>query len=178
MWRRLSMLPVERSSSTNTSSPRSRYASARCDPMNPAPPVMSTRISPRPREVPFTLTWLEARPDSPAHDRRRSLATASMIDWIIEDCRPGVAGLISATGAISSPDEGDESLAHASGTVGVAVQLTAKCSLSRHARMTSTAIRMGTRASPCHAPAAGERPGRRRSRPRTSGDAHNDRDRS
>jgi len=55
-----------------------------------------------------------------------------MIDWIIEDCRPGVAGLISATGAISSPDEGDESMAHASGTVGVAVQLTAKCSLSRH----------------------------------------------
>src|SRR5208337_422601 len=48
MWRILSMLPVERSSSTNTSSPRSRYASARCDPMNPAPPVMSTRISPHP----------------------------------------------------------------------------------------------------------------------------------
>src|SRR5271165_6376107 len=48
MWRRLSMLPVERSSSTDTSSPRSRYVSARCDPMNPAPPVMSTRISPHP----------------------------------------------------------------------------------------------------------------------------------
>src|SRR5215212_5294341 len=37
------MLPVERSSMMKTSSPRWRYASARCDPMNPAPPVMRTR---------------------------------------------------------------------------------------------------------------------------------------
>src|SRR6266550_7175089 len=33
-------LPVERSSRTTTSSPRASRASARCDPMNPAPPVM------------------------------------------------------------------------------------------------------------------------------------------
>src|SRR4051812_5770526 len=37
------MLPVERSSMTMTSSPRSRYASERCDPIKPAPPVINTR---------------------------------------------------------------------------------------------------------------------------------------
>src|SRR5437016_13427826 len=37
-----SMLPVERSSMTYTSSPRAMYASDRCEPMNPAPPVIST----------------------------------------------------------------------------------------------------------------------------------------
>src|SRR5262245_61249630 len=40
----LSSLPVERSSRTSTSSPRSRRASARCDPMKPAPPVINTRM--------------------------------------------------------------------------------------------------------------------------------------
>ena len=35
-----------------TSSPRSRYASARCDPMNPAPPVISTRIVTVLEEIP------------------------------------------------------------------------------------------------------------------------------
>jgi hypothetical protein len=36
-----SMLPVERSSTTSTVHPRSRRASAKCDPMKPAPPVIS-----------------------------------------------------------------------------------------------------------------------------------------
>src|SRR5580704_5006639 len=36
-----SMLPVERSSTTSTVQPRSSRASARCDPMKPAPPVIS-----------------------------------------------------------------------------------------------------------------------------------------
>src|SRR5436190_9880554 len=40
-----SKLPVERSSMTKTSSPRSSIASERCDPMNPAPPVMRTRMN-------------------------------------------------------------------------------------------------------------------------------------
>src|SRR5438034_5390925 len=40
-----SKLPVERSSMTTTSSPRSSIASERCDPMNPAPPVMRTRMN-------------------------------------------------------------------------------------------------------------------------------------
>src|SRR6266536_4920413 len=39
----LSMLPVERSSMTKTSSPRLRYASLRCEPMKPAPPVIRIR---------------------------------------------------------------------------------------------------------------------------------------
>src|SRR4051794_8131159 len=37
--------PVDRLSSTNTSSPRSSSASERCEPMNPAPPVMRTRTT-------------------------------------------------------------------------------------------------------------------------------------
>ena len=41
----LSIDPVERLSRTNTSSPRSSSASARWDPTNPAPPVISTRIN-------------------------------------------------------------------------------------------------------------------------------------
>src|SRR6478672_5401090 len=40
----LSIDPVERLSSTETSSPRSSKASERCDPTNPAPPVINTRI--------------------------------------------------------------------------------------------------------------------------------------
>ena len=42
----LSIEPVDRSSRTATSWPRSRSRSARCDPMKPAPPVMSalTRV--------------------------------------------------------------------------------------------------------------------------------------
>src|SRR5439155_7311479 len=43
--RMFSKLPVERSSMTKTSSPRSSIASERCDPMNPAPPVMRTRMN-------------------------------------------------------------------------------------------------------------------------------------
>jgi hypothetical protein len=39
MFRRL---PVDRSSKTVTLRPSARYASARCEPMNPAPPVMRT----------------------------------------------------------------------------------------------------------------------------------------
>src|SRR5438105_14719541 len=39
----LSMEPVERSSMQKTSSPRATYASERCEPMKPAPPVMRTR---------------------------------------------------------------------------------------------------------------------------------------
>src|SRR5918999_1070780 len=38
-----SKVPVDKSSMTKTSSPRWRYASAKWDPMNPAPPVISTR---------------------------------------------------------------------------------------------------------------------------------------
>ena len=40
----LSIEPVDRSSSTKTSSPRASSASARCEPMKPAPPVMKTRM--------------------------------------------------------------------------------------------------------------------------------------
>ena len=36
---RFSRLPLEKSSSTSTSSPRAAKASTRCEPMNPAPPV-------------------------------------------------------------------------------------------------------------------------------------------
>src|SRR5439155_702179 len=45
--------PVERSSSTVTSCPAARSASARCDPMKPAPPVISafTARCPVPRNV-------------------------------------------------------------------------------------------------------------------------------
>ena len=50
----LSMLPVDRSSRTMTSSPRAEQASARCEPMNPAPPVMRT-----PSRV--TASFLEKR---------------------------------------------------------------------------------------------------------------------
>src|SRR5687768_15992841 len=39
----LSIEPVDRLSSTNTSSPRFSSASARWEPTNPAPPVMRTR---------------------------------------------------------------------------------------------------------------------------------------
>ena len=38
-------VPVERSSSTRTSSPRARRASTRCEPMKPAPPVTRQRIA-------------------------------------------------------------------------------------------------------------------------------------
>src|SRR5438045_3117550 len=38
-----SKLPVERSSMMKTSSPRSRQASERCEPIKPAPPVIRTR---------------------------------------------------------------------------------------------------------------------------------------
>src|SRR5947209_1187082 len=62
-----SMLPVERSSITKTSSPRSMYASERCDPIKPAPPVINTRKlyilsnnlrvwSPKPKNYPLSLT--------------------------------------------------------------------------------------------------------------------------
>src|SRR5437588_11569459 len=45
-----SMLPVDRSSITKTSSPRPRYVSARCDPMKPDPPVIRTlNVSPSAR---------------------------------------------------------------------------------------------------------------------------------
>src|SRR5437588_10712424 len=45
-----SMLPVDRSSMTKTSSPRPRYVSARCDPMKPDPPVIRTlNVSPSAR---------------------------------------------------------------------------------------------------------------------------------
>src|SRR4030095_9573945 len=43
-WAMFSSRPVDRSSRTATSSPRSRRASARCDPMKPAPPVIRARI--------------------------------------------------------------------------------------------------------------------------------------
>src|SRR5438105_10631858 len=47
-----SMLPVDRSSMTNTSSPRLRYVSARCDPMKPDPPVIRTlNVSPSARRL-------------------------------------------------------------------------------------------------------------------------------
>src|SRR5687767_7239099 len=39
----LRALPRERSSSTTTSQPAARYASAMCEPMKPAPPAISTR---------------------------------------------------------------------------------------------------------------------------------------
>ena len=38
------IMPVDKSSSTVTSSPASTYAAATCDPMKPAPPVTSTRL--------------------------------------------------------------------------------------------------------------------------------------
>src|SRR5688572_9090224 len=41
----LEIEPVDRLSRTNTSSPRARSASDRCDPTNPAPPVINTRIT-------------------------------------------------------------------------------------------------------------------------------------
>ena len=41
---RFSRLPVERSSSEITESPWARRASARCEPMKPAPPVSKTFI--------------------------------------------------------------------------------------------------------------------------------------
>ena len=43
-WAMFSSRPVDRSSSTATSWPGWRRASARCDPMNPAPPVIKTRM--------------------------------------------------------------------------------------------------------------------------------------
>src|SRR3954470_19360906 len=48
---RFSRFPVERSSTTTTSSPRSTSRSTRFDPMNPAPPVTTARMGPyrRPR---------------------------------------------------------------------------------------------------------------------------------
>ena len=44
---RFSRLPLERSSSTSTSSPRRDKASTRCEPMNPAPPVTTDFTRPR-----------------------------------------------------------------------------------------------------------------------------------
>src|SRR2546426_42309 len=47
---RFSRRPVDRSSSTVTSSPAARYASATWEPTNPAPPLTRTRrVIPRPR---------------------------------------------------------------------------------------------------------------------------------
>ena len=46
-----SRLPLERSSIASTSSPRAASASTRCEPMKPAPPVTSARISVRPRRA-------------------------------------------------------------------------------------------------------------------------------
>src|ERR1700730_17469097 len=40
-----SIVPVDRSSITYTSSPRCRYASDKCEPIKPAPPVISIRKS-------------------------------------------------------------------------------------------------------------------------------------
>jgi hypothetical protein len=40
---RFAALPVLKSSSTRTRTPRATSASQRCDPMNPAPPVTRTR---------------------------------------------------------------------------------------------------------------------------------------
>src|SRR6267378_3434312 len=40
-----SIVPVDKSSITYTSSPRCRYASDKCEPIKPAPPVISTRKS-------------------------------------------------------------------------------------------------------------------------------------
>src|SRR5208282_361025 len=45
-----SIAPVERSSSAQTSSPSSSRCPARCEAINPAPPVISARTSPRLRE--------------------------------------------------------------------------------------------------------------------------------
>ena len=57
----LSIDPVDRLSRTNTSSPRSRSASERCDPTKPAPPVISTRI-----DSVLTLQWRGAAARAPA----------------------------------------------------------------------------------------------------------------
>src|SRR5688500_9096375 len=66
-WAMLAVSPVSRLSTPTTLSPRSSRASARCEPMNPAAPVMTTRamwefrlpsVRPQPR--------LRARPPTPA----------------------------------------------------------------------------------------------------------------
>src|SRR5215216_6228559 len=60
----LSIEPVDRLSSTNTSSPRSSSASARWEPTKPAPPVINTRNS-GPLE---TEGGVHAGPAEPAAD--------------------------------------------------------------------------------------------------------------
>src|SRR6266487_4525614 len=54
--------PADKSSATITSSPLATSASARCEPIKPAPPVTRTRIATDPHTAPIIARPLRARP--------------------------------------------------------------------------------------------------------------------
>ena len=85
-WRTLSIEPVDRSSRMCTRSPCASNASARCDPMNPAPPVMRYRMAKS--LLPLVVAPPYGRP-LPLRPARAEAADASEGPSSIESGSPG-----------------------------------------------------------------------------------------
>src|SRR5436190_11538138 len=80
-WPMLRIDPVDRLSMTSTSWPAASRASARCDPMKPAPPVINALTTP----VPFLRHCRQTReslqpPDPPLSSKARDEAAATGLD--------------------------------------------------------------------------------------------------
>ena len=85
---RLAGLPVLRSSATRTGSPRSSSAWARCEPMNPAPPVTSQRAIDHQRSAGRRLGDGRKRRRAQARDQPQRVAVVELLQHHVGQVQP------------------------------------------------------------------------------------------